>query len=320
MSEVIRPELYPAPLDVVRQVCSVVGRFDLQLSTEKPLATDEQEDTRRMIKFLEWQMPLIGQEVSVIGEVLDTKDDGLLIPNKPSLQISRDEEGSTEGIITGVYKGFEVLPVFEDGVGSRTRVLHSVEPGDEKFLTPRGDEVTYRYRQYAAVGESGILPREPINAHSAVDLEDDDAIAEINEIIENYTEETARLLKIGTFIDELMAEPKGNRRHDFQVVSYVNSLNLTEGRRLGANDWIEGSPRTGGDFTWCPMSGRNAFTRVSAGKLAILPGYRRSRTNPMSVNLLDRPELYVRAKTHTGTEIVTPVRSVGEVEIIPTIS
>ncbi len=314
MNRMIRPELYPGPLDVVRQVCSVVGRFDLQLATEEPLSPDELFDTWRMIKILEGQMPIIGDEVSVIGELLSVEDDGLLVPNKPSLKISRDEQGSTEDIITGTYKGFEVMPVFDEGVGVRTRVLHSVEPGNEKFLTPKGDEVTYGYRQYAVVGDSGIMPREPINAHSTEDLENDEATRNIDEIVEDTADETVRILRVGAYINELMAGSNSNRRRDFQIVSYVNSLNLTPGKRVGTNDWIEGSPRTGGDFSWCQMSPRREFIGVLAGQFAILPAYKRSSSKPMTVDVLDHPELYLRARRFGGDGLTIPVKSIAEIK------
>lgn len=303
MSEKIRLEA--GPLDITREVCGVVGRLDIQLA-EKMIPRDEITDLTSMVKMLEWQLPILGQEVALAGEILEGDNHGFLAKSKLALPtLIHPTFATKDASVSGIYEGFAVLPVINNSGDRRRRILHKIRMGVDEFFTPSADEVAVTNFRYAPVGSSTLRPLEPVNAHSTSDLYLDEDAENIKGIVLANSDPQMQIMKVGGYINEILRECRQNSGPDFQLVSLANSL-LPKGN-VASNDYIMEAIGTAGDFGWCGLSSRSKFTYFRAGNLAVLNAYSRSQDAPMNVEVLNYPELYIRG---TDKRVTIPVRSI----------
>ena len=176
------------PLDIVRRIGSEAEELDEFAMNEPELTQSElYPDFIQTVFERDKFHPLMGERVVVYGRPLTfsvelEEETGDLI-TRP-LAVAAEEEYRPS---SGIYSGLTLLCPY-DAAQEQTvyRIAHTVETGSSDLYPDEyGNLSQTHYREYILAKGSEVVPYNPVNAHSFIDLHEDPVTRAIDELAFN---------------------------------------------------------------------------------------------------------------------------------------
>jgi hypothetical protein len=302
------------PLDIARSITAEAEELDEFAMGQPELAQKElYGDFRQTVFDRDNLNPLLGERVIVYGAPLTLsveleEESGDLITHP--LAIASDQEYRPS---SGIYCGLTVVrPYDAEHEKSVYRVVHIVYPGSSELCPDEhGNMQQTHYREYVLAKGSEVVPYNPVNAHSFMDLRDDPVASEIDKMVFDEEETVSWQLveEVGLFAAMALSEHEHEDEKNQQRLSYLNSLNLLDAVELVTSDFMLGDKyhyETGSELIFNDVE--SVFV-VSPHTFHFLNGYDRLESSG-AVALWREPELFVEGCLDDGQTVLLPFQGI----------
>jgi hypothetical protein len=299
------------PLDLVREINEKAADLDLLAMKAEILNKDDLRQIQMAINEFDEAHPLMDQEVVVYGTSLRMNAD--LDPTTHGLLLPADNQEYEP--VRGIYRGFAMRPTYhtEQEYVSH-RVVHMVRTGVSEYYNRYYSYVTEVIFGYTCAYDSEVLPAEPLNAHSLVDLAQDDVIDNIDKIAYGRDRSTAVCVKaIAEYVNKILVDREQEAEKNHQRVSYLNSLKLLSGLEMcvdkiivanDRNEYINNSPKI-------DVYELSAITPVASDVIDILPSWLETPSGDVLPG--GQPELCFVASTNDKRKAFMPLSKILEI-------
>lgn len=298
----------PGPLDKIRFQLEDASRLDDQAidgnpGTAKAIA-EEVCETGKSFSFID-------RDVTAYGDVLVK-----VAPNPDKRVVAAlQSTGNVHAEARGIYRGMRIIDVNDTTGKVGKRVVHVLETGKEEFFDAYQNFHTRTDYVCVCARGGSVFPLDPEDAHSNIELRNDQGTMTLLEILYRSGEESGDDLlgewqDLGWEVNQQLTRGENGKRLNHQRVSLLNQIHKFEGFRATADDFIRGNPNAGDSLTRFPLSDpAEGEVEIILGKFAIFKNYRRSEHDDMGMIVTAKKELYVRGmEVRDGdTEGISPV-------------
>jgi hypothetical protein len=311
-----KPEsIAQGPLDLVRAINENAEEFDDCLTSYviDDVPEDLLEEMSRNVSLLDSQHPLVGDQVLVYGNEItpsideDGSSGDCLVANEdiPNIELSP---------VMGKYEGFAIMPAYDAGAEDHFYTFaHMISTSQTSYI----DKRTGRYLQvtdcsYVSALGSDIVPALPINAHSLVDLADDEVIEEFDEVLyADSLDDLSRLKKIGDLAFLAMSVLIEQDEFNQQRISYLNSSGLLDGLDIFSRDMLVADDDGVVDFDNALATNLSQSIQIKPSMLDVAHSYDREGGVPV-FNESDL-DLYICGQIADGKVAMAPLRKIYKV-------
>jgi hypothetical protein len=290
-------------LDVVRGIAFEADELDELARTKLMANPDMEADFMVAVANLNEDNPLMGNRVTVYGTPVTTSFDG------ETLQSMALASSATHTATSGHYRGMTARTIYDPFTDSEEcRLLHMIYIGSGPLEADEtGNMHQMHYYNYVLGRGSEIVPFNPVNAHSLVELQRDALLIDVDTIaLDEQLGIAEKIKQIGIVSNGVLQKFVDQSKRNHQRVSYLNSLNLLSDVVFLTSDFVLADKEAFETSQSLYFSERTTTQVVYPDIFQMTNGY--SRLSNGTILPGGAPELYIEGTLEDGQAVLAPFK------------